>query len=225
MRSFVTSIEEASRALSISRSGDTELLIIRCKTSALDVVQQLEVEGARLMDTLLYYGRDFGLKELPTEEAPVSLRAARPADGQQLASLARECFRAYAGHYHADPKLDRDQCTEVYASWAQHDIESVSERSQVFLAEEMGSPLGFATVRLLDPSQAEIELNAISPHAQRRGIYRSLVLRAMHWSAAHGASRLSVSTQVSNLAPQKVWCRLGFEPTWSCHTLHQWFER
>ena len=33
-----------------------------------------------------------------------------------------------------------------------------------------------------------------------------------------------LSTQVTNLAVQKVWSRLGFEPSRSYYTFHLWFD-
>jgi hypothetical protein len=35
--------------------------------------------------------------------------------------------------------------------------------------------------------------------------------------------RMVISTQVTNVAVQKVWCRVGFEPANSYYTLHKWF--
>ena len=50
------------------------------------------------------------------------------------------------------------------------------------------------------------------------------MLRALEWSAERGVRRMIISTQVSNIAPQTVWVRLGFEPTRSYYTFHQWFD-
>jgi hypothetical protein len=32
-----------------------------------------------------------------------------------------------------------------------------------------------------------------------------------------------ISTQITNVAVQKVWTRLGFEPSRSYYTFHKWF--
>jgi hypothetical protein len=49
------------------------------------------------------------------------------------------------------------------------------------------------------------------------------MVAAMAWLAARGRTRMVVSTQITNLAVQKVWARLGFEPSSSYYTLHRWF--
>jgi hypothetical protein len=45
----------------------------------------------------------------------------------------------------------------------------------------------------------------------------------MAWCASRGAARMMVSTQINNVAVQKVWARLGFEPNYAYYTFHKWF--
>jgi ribosomal protein S18 acetylase RimI-like enzyme len=222
-RAFVTSVDEAARVVLACATDRTELLVVRCPAANLAVVQALEEAGARLMDTLLYYSRDVAGLALPGENPLIEIRMASPDDSVALGRLARLSFRGYSGHYHADPRLDRDRCDEVYASWAEHSATSVADSAPVFIALNDGSPVGFITVRMNSPTEAEIVLNAVSTQAQKRGIYPALVARALHWSRNNKATQVIVSTQVTNLAAQKVWCRLRFEPSDSYYTLHLWF--
>ena len=46
----------------------------------------------------------------------------------------------------------------------------------------------------------------------------------MHWCADVQAQEMIVSTQVINVAVQKVWGRLGFEPRNYIYTFHKWFD-
>jgi len=48
-------------------------------------------------------------------------------------------------------------------------------------------------------------------------------LGALRWFEARGRSRMLISTQITNVAVQKVWIRLGFEPSKSYYTFHKWF--
>ncbi len=66
-------------------------------------------------------------------------------------------------------------------------------------------------------------VGGVTPAARRLGAYRTLLVAGMRGLAAEGATRMIVSTQVTNVAVQKVWARLGFEPGWSRYTLHKWF--
>ena len=43
-------------------------------------------------------------------------------------------FSGYLGHYHADPRLDRAKCDEVYLSWAERSCVDPSVASKVLVA-------------------------------------------------------------------------------------------
>ena len=79
-------------------------------------------------------------------------------------------------------------------------------------------------MRLNSPEEGEGVLFGVAPAAQGRGIYRSFMVRGMEWCLAQGTSRMVVSTQITNIAVQKVWTRLGFEPHKSYLTFHRWFD-
>ena len=68
----------------------------------------------------------------------------------------------------------------------------------------------------------EIVLNAVRPESQGHGLYPALVIAALHRSVELEAVRCIVSTQVGNVAAQKVWVRTGFEPSHAVHTFHLW---
>jgi GNAT superfamily N-acetyltransferase len=154
----------------------------------------------------------------------VSIRTLRDGDGDAVAAIARDSFAGYLGHYHADPRIDRSKADEVYVSWAYRSCVSREVAQEVLIADDGASPLGFATLRRNSPEEGEGVLFGVAPAAQGRGIYRSFMIRGMEWCAAQGASRMVVSTQITNIAVQKVWSRLGFEPHKSYLTFHRWFD-
>ncbi len=96
--------------------------------------------------------------------------------------------------------------------------------AEVLIAEADSLLLGFATLRRNSDEEGEGVLFGVTPAAQGRGIYRSFMIRGMEWCAAQGATRMVVSTQITNVAVQKVWTRLGFEPHKSYLTFHRWFD-
>jgi len=49
------------------------------------------------------------------------------------------------------------------------------------------------------------------------------MVHVMTWFANHRRRRIVVSTQVTNVAVQKVGSRLGFEPSTSSYSFHKWF--
>ncbi len=223
-RSSALSAENLEAVLEFCRAERIELLIARCRTDELAAAQALEAAGAKLMDTLVYYGRELGRAPLPSDPLLASIRPVQDSEAEAVSAIAREAFRGYSGHYHADPRLDRRACDEVYVSWTHRSCQSREVASEVLVCELDGSVAAFATMRMNSPAEGEGVLFGVAPRAQGRGVYRGLIAKGLAWCQAQGAARMVVSTQITNLAVQKVWVRLGFEPTSSYYTFHLWFE-
>jgi GNAT superfamily N-acetyltransferase len=199
-------------------------LIVRCPAGKLDTAQTLEGHGGRLMDVLVYYARDLRKRPIPADTGDVALRPVRPADVATVGVIARQSFQGYFGHYQADPRLDTKLADEVYVSWAERSCLSREVAGEVLIADDGNALLGFATLRMNSPEEGEGVLFGVAPEAQGRGIYRSFMIGGMNWCLTQGATRMVVSTQVTNIAVQKVWTRVGFEPLKSYLTFHCWFD-
>ena len=200
-------------------------LIARCAASELSLVHKLEREGFLLMDTLIHC-RHNNLAALPVPPDPAGIRIRTIQAGEEgdVRDLAEEAYRDYDGHYHADPRLDRKPCREAYADWALRSCQSRGDGGEVFVAETADGLVGFGTVHLLTPHEGEAMLSGVAVHAQGRGIYRLLMTRCMEWSRDCGAQTMLFTTQITNVAVQKVWARLGFEPVGFSYTFHRWFD-
>jgi GNAT superfamily N-acetyltransferase len=208
--------------LEFCRAHRVRMLIARCPSDEIGAAQELERAGGHLMDTLVRYERALG-RDLALEHAcGVPVRPFRPDDEASVRRVAEESFHDYAGHYHADPMLDRARVAEVYPSWATRSCQSRAVAGQVLIADD-GDVAGFATLRLNDPSEGEGVLFAVAPRARGLGIYRAFMIESMHWCRDSGAARMVVSTQLTNLVVQKVWIALGFAPDRSFYTFHVWF--
>jgi ribosomal protein S18 acetylase RimI-like enzyme len=200
-----------------------QFLIARCDAGDLTAAQAIEDAGGRLMDTLVYYTRVLVEGDLPGHNCKVPIRPLRQDDIAGVGAVASEAFKGYYGHYHADPRLDRVQCDEAYQSWAHRSCVSRDVAEEVLVADD-GAIAGFATLRMNDPSEGEGVLFGVAPRAQGVGIYKALMVEGMRWAKASGAERMVVSTQITNLAVQKVWSRLGFEPSSAQYTFHAWLD-
>lgn len=208
-------------ALRFCRENGVQMLVARCAAADLPAAQAMEAAGGRLMDVLVYYARALD-RPLPDERPQTPVRLLRPEDAPGVGRVAAASFRGYLGHYHADPRLDRAKCDEVYLSWAERSCVDPSVASKVLVAEHAGEVAGFLTLLRRGAEEQEIVLNGVDPALQRHGIYRALVLAALREAQGDGARRLVVSTQLINLAPQKTWTRLGFEPAHAHYTFHLW---
>lgn len=200
------------------------MLVVRCPATDLDAAQAIEERGGRLMDVLVYFTRDLERTPIPDEPPRARIRAASADDAPAVRAVAEESFRGYMGHYHADPRLSRGACDATYSDWAYRSCVSREAADHVLVAELGAAIVGFLTLRRNDDDEAEVVLNGVTPSHQRGGIYRSLLLAGMQWARASGASRIVISTQLTNVPVQKAWVRLGFEPNRSYCTFHVWFD-
>jgi len=224
-RTPLVTLDTLPAALDFCNANNVVLLIARCLTTELPVAQAMEREGFNLMDTLVHYARNLVKPPIPSDTCEVPIRPIRAGEEDIVKSVAKEAFRDYYGHYHADERLERSKCDEAYVSWAFRSCVSKDVADDVLVADPDDSIVGFATLRLNTPEEGEGVLFAIAPRAQGRGIYRSFMIHGMQWLKSKGAARMVVSTQITNIAVQKVWARVGFEPDKSYYTFHKWFDR
>lgn len=218
----VASQAEISELAQFCEQNAVELSVVRVSATELDLVQLLETDGYRLMDCLVYYAFKFDKKTISSENKQET-RPVRAEDLDEVVAIATESFKRYFGHYHADPRLPKEKCDEVYIDWAANSVRSREVAHEVLVVEGQGRLDGFATLRMNHPDEGEGVLFGVAPHAQGQGIYQSMMISGMKWVQSKGANQMVVSTQITNIAVQKVWARLGFEMDKAYYTLHKWF--
>jgi ribosomal protein S18 acetylase RimI-like enzyme len=214
---------DAVNAMAAERG--VRMITTRVEADELTRVHVLEADGYRLMDTLVYYVRR--LDDLPDAAAlpaDVEIRPAAPEEAPDVAEVARAAFRGYFGHYHADPRLDNTAADEAYVEWAETSVLEQTRDRLAIVALQKIHIVGFLTLRRTSAEEAEITLNAVHPAAQRGGLYSALIARSLHEGRAMGAERMSVSTQLTNAAVQRVWARKGFVFDRALYTFHKWFD-
>jgi GNAT superfamily N-acetyltransferase len=200
------------------------LLVARVPVGDTSSVQWLEQRGAFLADVLVHYVRTVDAPPpAPVGPQGLGVRSATPADVARITAVSRACFTGYAGHYHADPRLDRALCDEVYVDWARRACSGEADAADVLVGELDSRIVGFAVLSLPSGTEADGSLFGVEPTHQRRGIFRALLRASLVWAASRGRSRFLYSTQLSNLAVQGVLVREGFEPQKAFVTLHKWF--
>ena len=147
-----------------------------------------------------------------------------PNEAEKVRTLAAESFKGYSGHYHADNRLDPKKCDEVYSSWAFNSCIYKDFANEVLVAVLENRIVGFAALRINDSKEGEVVLNGVLPEFQRMGIYRMLIENSIIWFMRQGMKRMIISTQITNIAVQKAWVRVGFQPHSSFYTFHRWFD-
>lgn len=216
--------ENLERVLEFCAAERIDLLVARCATGDLTAVLAMESHGFLLMDTLVYFGFDLARKKIPEDTCEYQVRRFQEQDKDQVRSVSAAAFKGYMGHYHADSRLDRRKCDEAYASWAERSTRLKEAAEEVLVIEDNGILAGFATLRLNSPEEGEGLLFAVAPEYQKRGVCPALMIHSLLWCRSQGARRMVISTQVTNISMQKVWCRVGLEPSHSFYTFHKWFD-
>jgi GNAT superfamily N-acetyltransferase len=223
-RASRVSLENLSVILDFCHQNDVTLLIARCAATDIEVAQTMEQKGFLLMDTLVYYTRDLINTLVPADQGEVSVRSVHPSEVENVKQVAARAFSGYSGHYHADKRLDHKQCDDTYSDWAVRSCVSKEIADKVLVAVQNGIIHGFLTLRLKSSGQGTGVLFGVAPESQGRGIGRSLMIHGMQWCLSKGANRMLISTQITNYPSQKVWTRLGFEPSHAYYTFHKWFD-
>ncbi len=223
-RTSSVTLDNLPEILSFCRANRVSFLIARCPVDNLTTTQAMERAGFGLMDTLIYYEYDFDRKAVPTARQVIQVRPIVAGEEEVITQVAVEVFRGYFGHYHADPRLDRAQCDEVYVSWAYRSCVSRDVADAVLVAEHEGSIQGFVTLKMTGKDEADGGLFGVTPSARGTGVAQALMIGALEWCQAQSLRRMLISTQITNLASQKVWIRVGFEPSHAYYTFHKWFD-
>lgn len=207
-----------------SRSDKVVFLIIRVPTHFLAVAQSLEFDGALIMDTLVYYqNKNIAMSKVKLPNG-YSSRYAQLDDALSLGLLALDVFSNYLGHYHADTKLNKQDCDLVYSSWAANSCLDDNVADKVILIEKNRELVAFATLKLKSSEVVEGVLFGVSPKHRQIGLHACLMKLALNWCSENGYKQLITSTQINSIYVQKNWTRLGFELSDSYYTFHKWFK-
>lgn len=220
---FLESNDDVVKVVEWCKLNKAVFIITRCSTRDIKLVQSLESEGFFLTDTLVYYeNKKFSKIEHSVSDG-YTWRLASAEDAGEVESLAAEIFKGYFGHYHADTRINKEDADLVYSSWAHSSC--MGGADVVLLICHNERIVGFLTLRTTNSESCEIVLNGVNPLYQNKGLYHTLVTLAKNWASVNNMKSIIVSTQVTNIAAQKIWCRQGFEPLNSYYTFHKWLDR
>lgn len=172
-------------------------------------------------DTLVYYDVALDRHEpKPLRNDDLEFSEAAAGDAAELQALVATTFADYRSHYHANPILDREAILAGYAEWAAGYLRGGSDRT-TWVARRDGEIVAFACCSH-DHASANCEgvLYGVHPEHAGGGLYGDLIRYTQARFRALGYGRMKVSTQVWNLAVQKVWSSEGFSLVHAYDTWH-----
>ena len=206
---------------------DIDLLIARCPAEDILSMQCLEADGFRLMDTLVSWRRSLDRPapaESTSQENGTIVQSIGPVDEEVVCRIAAQAFQGYTGHYHADPRLDQRQASEVYISWARRCCQEPDAADLLLGAWRDGEMVGFIALKALGQGLCTIPLAAVAPQTQGQGVLRGLLAAAVRWLREHEYVAVEYGCVLTNIAAQKALARTGFEMCRASHTLHKWYD-
>lgn len=205
-------------------------LAVRVSYGDVGLAQALEARGFRYVDTTVTL----------TWEAPHrmeravrhAIRAATVGDVPALQQVAAEAF--VSGRVDRDPRLPRPKNRELYRRWIANACRGRSEA--VFIATVRGRAVGFICCNRDAQASASlriplgfIDLMAVAPRMQGRGIGRALLRAGLAWLSAR-VKLIEIRTQVSNLVSLALYQQEGFQimshgiALPSGHVFHGWLR-
>ncbi len=207
---------------------DIDLLIARCRAEDTLSMQCLEADGFRLMDTLVSWRRSLD-RPAPVErsgqENGTIVQPIGPADEEMVCRIAAQAFQGYNGHHHTDPRVDQQQASEVYISWAMRCCREPDAADLLLGAWRDGELVGFLALKDLGQGLCTVPLAAVAPQTQGQGVLRSLLAAVVRWLSERDYTAVEYGCVLTNIAAQKALARTGFEMSRSAHTLHKWYDR
>ena len=195
------------------KAHEDDFVIARIDANRLDLVQYALKIGYLLCDTLAYWKGSTNVL-LPVDFSLPSgyqVRDRKTDDQEAVSRIAANAFENYLSHYSADPRT-REQTQAVYAHWAG------SFTGPGIVIEHNNAPVAFG--HFCEP--CELILAAVSPVHAGKGLYTHLLAACARWGMDRGVDTITGQDQVTNLAVQKVWVRMGFAPYKHVYTLHRW---
>ena len=150
--------------------------------------------------------------------APFTIRPQLDADIAAIVAFSLRAWKpVFASMAHVlGPRLNR----LVYPDWAAGQARAVEEvcrdeNMTIWVAEAGGRPVGFVSVAFRsDPDSAEIEMIAVDPEQQNRGIGSALLACAFDWISAAGVKLVQLGTggDPGHAPARHTYEKAGFTP-------------
>jgi dTDP-4-amino-4,6-dideoxy-D-galactose acyltransferase len=141
------------------------------------------------------------------------------SDLSALIHLARGAFTE--SRFFRDRRFPAGKAEELFSLWVRRGV-SHSDGFTV-LSRSSGEPSGFVSARITSIESGRIELVAVSPALRGQGVGLRLLGSCMGELARRGARRISVVTQGSNAAAQRLYERAGFRTRSVGLWFHGWY--
>lgn len=204
----------ASEAATEARKLNLECLYIRIPSDQTSLIAEFEKLGAAPA------ARQVLLEKTLTDST--SLPGPDDVRHEDLPSLTR-LFESLSSQsrFAADDRFGKAEAARLYRAWFEATLKD-PER-EIFLSRNSGEVHGFVTTRRRD-NHWMIDLVAVAPSAQGKGLAGELLKRAECWVRTKGGRKMQVVTQDLNSAALSAYGKFGFQEVSRETVLHLWFS-
>lgn len=172
------------------------------------------------IESQLTFNRSLSKRNLPPTLGSVETRLASANDLEACQRIADDALTL--SRYHSDPNIGCELGRRIKREWVKSNL---SGRARCYVACIDHQVVGFIQLReTFDEDASVIDLIAVDPSFQRRGIGKSLVNQAFvhYWHTMLGHVNLHVSTQAHNLNAVRFYEKSGFNLIRLSETFHRW---
>jgi len=202
---------------------------VKCVLTRVDLDDALDIEtyqqnGFQLADVLITFYLNVSLPSAvknPKLEGPIKVRPFQKGDDAALMQIARAVFRN--DHFHRDSRFPQPKSDELFVKWTYNSCQGAADHVLV-AATENEKPIGFITCKIEELGKSNygvIDLVAVSPQHQGKGVGTILTREAINWFADR-VDTVFVGTQANNKASIRTYEKVGFRLFNTELTFHKW---
>ena len=175
----------------------------------------LEMHGFRVIESFITLELEIPKASCAEPLRGYPIRVATPEDEDAVADLAVRAYRH--SRKDVDPYFTDVQKAQFRRAWANSIFEGRADKIFVATANsidpELGTqPVGFIALRQKDYLVGGIDLLAVDPRCQRRGIAKRLVNKAIdHYIETGKAGGMRIGTQGKNYQALNLYTGMGFK--------------
>ncbi|MGE3316489.1 MAG: N-acetyltransferase family protein [Planctomycetaceae bacterium] len=188
-----------------------------------DHVRFLEEHGFHLIDTSVQFDAfEKQIVFLPEQDGN-SFREATPEDRKAVVDIARRSFRF--SRFHLDTQIPNELANQIKGAWTENYFNG-KRGDRMVVAEREGQIVGFLLTMPQGPVNRSIDLIAVDPKFQGRGVARGMIrteietLPLPKYDIDSKDRWHLVGTQLANSASIALYQKLGFILTGSQYVFH-----
>lgn len=129
-----------------------------------------------------------------------------PKDFFKVAHVVSERSR-----YALDSTLNNEEWKNVYEKWVENALSGFVQEIIIATHFKTDEIVGFLFIRDKEQNESEISLLSVTPGYQRRGIGTRLIRFAEERLNTRGASKVSITTEASNIPALNLYQELGYK--------------